>query len=640
VGVEVLASHALDSLSSLMGEVESDSACRPGLAKRIRDNVMEQSKAYVARGGRAARGGAVTREPTFSPACPQAGGGVPSSVSGETRGFYEYYGTQRPLKVVTNQVDWPEEAATASTLDLLSADRRRQYSSPEGLLADEADWGPKVEPVNTVPSTAEYRRLVERLYSLKMVRFLPEVEAVNGLFCVEKDGDLRRLIVDCRPSNRKFRPPDKIELPGPDAFAQLQTKDSEGVYVSKYDVRSAFYRLQAPEWMVPFLAIPRVPGAWFGLDTEWVFPCFTVLPMGHSHSALLCQEAHAEVLRRAGFGDEQRISLGGGRWVGSVPRFFVYLDDGGALCTSKEAADDFFVRAVAALRAAGLSVKESKSTPPTLAPVVVLGFVFDGGACTFFPQPDKLVSLVDDTLALISSNSCTGGALESIVGRFSWCFLGSRLAFSVFNRVYVDIRRGGVVSREARKELWTAVGLAPLLCASWNGALPDVVVSSDASEFGLGVTATRLQNPGVAMDFWTRWRVFPSQEWFDVQTELIPNARWGIIIASRVKKKARIEALEAHAALLSLRWLVSRKHRAKTAVLLIDSTVVVGALAKGRTSAFHVLVVVRKIAAIAIGLGMRLIVVWIPSELNSADYPSRHPGVFSVDEASGKRLRT
>ena len=62
--------------------------------------------------------------------------------------------------------------------------------------------------------------------------------------------------------------------------------------------------------------------------------------------------------------------------------------------------------------------------------------------------------------------------------------------------------------------------------------------------------------------------------------------------------------------------------------------------AKGRTSAFHVLVVVRKIAAIAIGLGMRLIVVWIPSELNSADYPSRHPGVFSVDEASGKRLRT
>ena len=101
---------------------------------------------------------------------------------------------------------------------------------------------------------------------------------------------------------------------------------SEGVYVSKYDVRSAFYRLQAPEWMVPFLAIPRVPGAWFGLDTEWVFPCFTVLPMGHSHSALLCQEAHAEVLRRAGFGDEQRISPGGGRWVGSVPRFFVYLD--------------------------------------------------------------------------------------------------------------------------------------------------------------------------------------------------------------------------------------------------------------------------------------------------------------------------
>ena len=225
------------------------------------------------------------------------------------------------------------------------------------------------------------------------------------------------------------------------------------------------------------------------------------------------------------------------------------------------------------------------------------------------------------------------------MGKFSWCFLGSRLAFWVFNRVYVDIQRGdGAISKEAREELWTAVGLAPLLYASWGGILPNIVVSSDASEFGLGVTAAHLSDPRVAMNFWERWRVFPAQERFDVQTELIPGATWRTIIASRVKRRARIEALEAHAALLGLKWFVSRKHRASTAVLLIDSTVVVGALSKGRTSAFHVLVVVRKIAAIAIGLGLRLIAVWIPSELNSADHPSRHP-VVSVDEAGGEGLR-
>ena len=54
------------------------------------------------------------------------------------------------------------------------------------------------------------------------------------------------------------------------------------------------------------------------------------------------------------------------------------------------------------------------------------------------------------------------------------------------------------------------------------------------------------------MDFWERWRVFPAQERFDVQTELIPGATWRTpIIASRVKRRARIEALEAHAALLA-----------------------------------------------------------------------------------------
>lgn len=622
-----LAGRALDSLSSLMGETgENNSASRPGLVKRVRDSVLVLSRAYVERGGRPARG--VAGPPASSealPFFPPCGKDVPSTVSGETRGFYEYYSSQRPLPVDTDRVDWPTEAATADTLALLSDERREQYSSPEGLLADEADWGPSVEPVFEVPSDAEYRKLISKLFQLGMVTFRARVEVVNGVFCVVKEGDLLRLIIDCRPSNRRFRPPDSINLPGPDAFAQLQSEEDAPVFVSKYDVRSAFYRLKAPEWMIPYLALPRVPGSWFGLEDEWVFPCFTVLPMGHSHSALLCQEAHIEVLRRAGFGDEHRIALGASPWIGSVPRFFVYIDDGGSLCTSKEASVAFFDGAVAALAAAGLSVKVQKSIRPTLDPVPVLGYVFDGGNVMFYPQPSKLVALGDETLRRIGSNSFGGKALESIVGRFSWCFLGSRLAFSVFHRVYLDIQRGdGVVSRDSCKELAVAVGLAPLLVSRWAGILPDVVVASDACEFGLGVVAADLPDARVALDFWTWWRVFPSQERFDVIAELVPEVGWRTIVASGVKRPARIEVLEAHAALLGLRWWVSRRLWANTLVLLVDSTVVVGALSKGRTSAFDVLVVVRKFAAIALGLGLRLIVVWIPSEKNPADYPSRH----------------
>ena len=39
------------------------------------------------------------------------------------------------------------------------------------------------------------------------------------------------------------------------------------------------------------------------------------------------------------------------------------------------------------------------------------------------------------------------------------------------------------------------------------------------------------------MDFRERWRVFPAQERFDVQTELIPSARWRTIIAFAGQKE-------------------------------------------------------------------------------------------------------
>ena len=82
--------------------------------------------------------------------------------------------------------------------------------------------------------------------------------------------------------------------------------------------------------------------------------------------------------------------------------------------------------------------------------------------------------------------------------------------------------------------------------------------------------------------------------------------------------------LEAHAVTLSLRWLLRsvRRHSRRT-VLLIDATAVCGAVAKGRSSSPTLKHEIKQIAALAIAGDLWVRVVYIPSEDNPSNAPSR-----------------
>ena len=82
--------------------------------------------------------------------------------------------------------------------------------------------------------------------------------------------------------------------------------------------------------------------------------------------------------------------------------------------------------------------------------------------------------------------------------------------------------------------------------------------------------------------------------------------------------------LEAHAVTLSLRWILRsvRRHSRRT-VLLVDATAVCGALAKGRSSSPTLKRELMKIGALAIAGDLWLRVVYVPSEDNPSDAPSR-----------------
>ena len=100
---------------------------------------------------------------------------------------------------------------------------------------------------------------------------------------------------------------------------------------------------------------------------------------------------------------------------------------------------------------------------------------------------------------------------------------------------------------------------------------------------------------------------------------------WAAIASWPWRKGGRhINRLELIALLVGTRWLLSRPSSVGRRFLaLVDSTAVVGAVGKGRSSSPALRLGVRRFAALALGGGLRFRTVWVPSALNPADAPSR-----------------
>ena len=87
-------------------------------------------------------------------------------------------------------------------------------------------------------------------------------------------------------------------------------------------------------------------------------------------------------------------------------------------------------------------------------------------------------------------------------------------------------------------------------------------------------------------------------------------------------------ALEAGALVLLLRWIGrSWQKQGHRVVVLVDAKAVLGAAAKGRTSAPSFKVQIRKLSALTLASDLLVLYIYIPSEDYTADEPSR--GVVS-----------
>ena len=414
--------------------------------------------------------------------------------------------------------------------------------------------------------------------------------------------------------------------------------------------------MKLPVWMQKYFSLPPLRAAEIGVADEFgadtlVYPLLTRLPMGFSHSPFLCQEAHTHIIRTfTRLRAEDEISVHNDLVV-DRPRWCVYLDDFTMACPEDCDPDSLFAEYQRAMKANGLPAKPSKVEPPADC-ASSLGLEIDCVEATIGVSPAKLHSLCIETEACLARGEMTGFELSALIGKWTWAFLVRRPALAAFGAVYrfVDSARGSKfrIWRSVKRELRIAIGLVPLLYANLAAEWAPLIVATDASSRGQGVvvrpadpaepegeaplarktpsSAPEELEPGQLRSRKRRRRIQLSDEQrIALDEAAVAGGWWSEIVSARwLYTGPHINAFELQAILTALRWCASRPALLDTRILLLsDSAVAVAAVAKGRSSSFPLLRVLRRIAATSLACGISLWPRWVPSERNPADEPSR-----------------
>ena len=110
------------------------------------------------------------------------------------------------------------------------------------------------------------------------------------------------------------------------------------------------------------------------------------------------------------------------------------------------------------------------------------------------------------------------------------------------------------------------------------------------------------------------------------------------LISCRARWQAHSGVLEAHGLLMTVRWYTrTRRHQHTRIPILVDAKVVLGCAVKGRSSSRALRGILRALAAHQLGADILLRLVYVPTDENAADAPSR--GVKHAPKAVSRSRR-
>ncbi len=375
-----------------------------------------------------------------------------------------------------------------------------------------------------------------------------------------------------------------------------------------------------------------------------VYPASATWPMGFSWSSAVAQDVTLGTLLSTGFPEEAVICDSEELPLNQEELAVIATDDTIFFHQQEDVARQRLEAFDKALEKHGIPRACDKDID-CADRLVGLGCELTSSPPRVAPEATKMMSLILATTEFVETRKASPRGVHGMLGLCSWFCILSRPHYSCFQAIYKFVTRTPEhdvvkVPSDVISELVLFVSLAPLLTAGLDRQwLPLITATDAAPEYGFGASVcpasmdvvadlgrkaerrgdyVRLERRGCDEDEPERQRLgrphhlgLAKEEFRDVLS----------IKAARVEHAG---VMEIKGVLLSLRWLLrSASRHGKRLVLLVDAKAALGAVAKGRTNtpAFHNTLC--SINALLLASNSLQRPVYVPSEDNPADAPSR-----------------
>ncbi|CAE7543518.1 unnamed protein product [Symbiodinium sp. CCMP2592] len=559
-------------------------------------------------------------------------------------------------------VDLPAKAATCNASKLVGDELRAQIQ----FATEVFPAGPSTTLEQGIPLSqrAEYIALTVRELRCGKLKLRQEIAGIGGVFAAAKSGGRQRKIWNgAGLSQVAARPPRPRRLASPASFLDMEVEPGQRIYFSKRDASTYFDILQVPEALQPYFGQPPVTVkelvlGGMSIDEVWeacqdvqrddfcgdccVYPVYAVWPMGFSWSSAVAQDTTLAVCKAAGIPEEQILSVDHDTPSCHDEVCLVATDDTVLVHKNPEQGAKRLENLDKAFEEHCVPRNPAKDV--SLAEKLpALGCDLSNSPAAAQPSRSKLCACICRTLDLLTEEIASPVGLNSSLGVWEWFALLQRGFFSIYDAVYAFVRREPPTEKinvppAVLNEMLVTLLLAPLLTTQLDRQpLPQLVAADAAPEFGFGVAVcgcTQAEAATVCRLAERRgdYVRLTAEEGDDAYVSRLGKPRqlrytqrnFKTVISEQARWMAHSGVLEAHAFLLALKWICrhAKKHGHKVP-FLIDAKVVVGAITKGRSSARSLRTCLRSAAAHVMAANLLPRLIYIPSESNPADRPSR-----------------
>lgn len=558
------------------------------------------------------------------------------------------------------------------------------------MLVDEETWGQIAEKhagfrpyMDAVlqNNPKQYELFVKDLLDKNMIDFTSKPKDLIAPFFVQKKNGKLRLVLDCRGTNQRFKPPPAMALSAGATWSSVRIPKGQELHVAQSDIRDYFYSLELPAVLRDLFCLPAIRGDCL---KEWkltgevgsmvnseglTFPRLRAVPMGWSWAMWISQRVHQFIaLQSSGLGTDDLLvegrpcpDLSSGRCA-----LIVYADNLNVLGTNARAVQATKDSIVKELRETGFRVHE-ETEACTMSQS--LGFQIDGAAGIISPIPERLDKIVKSFGWLAKRPKVSGKAIERLLGHAIHICLLRRELLSIFRSLY-DF---AYTHYNKKKRLWTSAAREAKWCShllflctvdmhkDWSSD----VTASDASLSGIAVCRRPLDREwqaeiGSLKEIWrykscvpaapreaalgaTKLDPFsepatakpiltpPVEDPFEldvnfkeVDPSFLCEDDWHECFAVHMQHPEHITLLEGRGVIASLRHKFRSVGEFGRAHLhFCDNMSMTLTLSKGRSAQYSMLRICRRVACLLLATDSFLAVRWIPSERNIADGPSR-----------------